>query len=831
MKKLFYLLLLTSTWGSAQQLFNLPFHLTGMRVYETATDGSALFDLSIQRQIVQDVENYSAYTVTFYQNYQDAQNAVNPISNETNYLGSNFEQVYARISQSAGSVFYVEQFGLNVLEDGIVSIPDANFKSILLTVGGSNSLGITVAIDANSDGEIQLSEANEIYYLNLDTPSSSDNISDLTGISAFGNLVNLNISDNQLTTFDPFCLNGMGNLRFLYASNCTINALYVNSLSNLKELEFQNNSITTIDVSNLIRLTGFASGSNPLTSLSINHLVNLTSLKCYSNNLTSLDLSFFPKLALLQCMNNQLTTLDASQNTELNFIQCNLNNLTSLNLKNGRVESSINFQTNPNLEFICVDEAQFSSVQAQLNSLGMTATVLNSYCSFTPGGDYNTITGAMIFDANNNGCDVSDAVQPHIKININDGTNPGATFTNNNGNYNFYTQAGNFSLTPSVENQAYFNFSPVSANISFANSNNNTTTQNFCISANGVHNDIEVVIAPTTTARPGFDAQYKIVFKNKGNQTVSGNVTLGYDDTVLDFVSATNIPSTQSTGILNWSYTNLLPFENRSFYVTFNVNSPTETPAVNIGDALDFTVSITPIVGDESQNDNQFLFTQTVVGSFDPNDISCLEGSVVPPSEIGNYLHYIINFENTGTAEAENIVVSTAIDPAQFDVNSLQMLNTSHNAYIRQTGNFIEFIFQNIALETGGHGNILLKIRTKSNLVTGDAVAKRADIFFDYNAPIDTGLATTTFQSLSSQAFETDNSVSIHPNPSHSIITINGKYLITSLGLYDLQGRLLHTQLPNATQTEMDLSSYNTGTYFVKATTERGIKVHKVIKE
>jgi uncharacterized repeat protein (TIGR01451 family) len=62
---------------------------------------------------------------------------------------------------------------------------------------------------------------------------------------------------------------------------------------------------------------------------------------------------------------------------------------------------------------------------------------------------------------------------------------------------------------------------------------------------------------------------------------------------------------------------------------------------------------------------------QTVVGSFDPNDKTCLEGEIVSPELIGKNVHYLIRFENTGTANAENIVVTDYIDTTVFDINTL----------------------------------------------------------------------------------------------------------------------------------------------------------------
>ena len=278
------------------------------------------------------------------------------------------------------------------------------------------------------------------------------------------------------------------------------------------------------------------------------------------------------------------------------LIHCINNQLVSLFIKNGSDESNIAVDGNPNLQFICADESQIYEFAAIHPTF---ASFVNSYCSFVPGGNYNTITGIARFDYNNNGCDSNDMAPVHTRVNLDDGTNQGTSFASATGFYAFYTQEGTFTLTPEIENPTWFNLSPTTAVIPFSDNNNNVVIQDFCVTSNGIHPDLEVVIAPINPARPGFDAKYQIVYKNKGNQAMSGNITFTYDDNVLDFVSASVNPDTQNTSLLNWNYSDLMPFENRSFYVTLNVNSPLETPAVNIGDLLQFEATITPVIGDE----------------------------------------------------------------------------------------------------------------------------------------------------------------------------------------------------------------------------------------
>ncbi|WP_395052066.1 leucine-rich repeat domain-containing protein, partial [Flavobacterium sp.] len=528
------------------------------------------------------------------------------------------------------------------------------------------------------------------------------------------NLNHLNCFGNQLTALN---ITGLINLNYIQCCCNQINSINLNGMINLKELYCYNNSLTNLDVSNLtsletvscndntislINLIGCSNlkylycQSNQITILDLNNLSNLETLSCSGNLISALNLNSLNNLINFYCSGNLLINVDCSSNINLQYFSC-IGNLflETVILKNSTLNESNEdtFIGCNNLNFICADEDEILNINSNLSFAGLTNIVVNSYCSFIPGGNYNTITGTTKFDANNNGCDTNDLPQKNIRVNINDVTTTGASFTNATGNYKFYTQAGNFNITPSIENPTWFNFSPNTATIPFANNNNNVATQDFCITANGIHNDLEIVIAPTIPARPGFNAEYLVTYKNKGNQTVSGNLNFNYDDLILDFVSSTFATTTQSTGILNYDFINLQPFESRRFYITLNVNSPTETPAVNIGDILNFSAAINTTLSDEITSDNLFTYNQTVVGSFDPNDITCIEGESVSTSEIGNYLHYIVNFENTGTFQAENIVVKTTIDPNQFDINSLQLLSASNQVDARITGNVVEFIF------------------------------------------------------------------------------------------------------------------------------------------
>jgi hypothetical protein len=259
-----------------------------------------------------------------------------------------------------------------------------------------------------------------------------------------------------------------------------------------------------------------------------------------------------------------------------------------------------------------------------------------------------------------------------------------------------------------------------------------------------------------------------------------------------------------------------------------------ETPAVNNGDVLNYTTSITTTNTDETPNDNTFTLNQTVVGSYDPNDKTCLEGEIVDPSMVGEYVHYVIRFENTGTFPAENIVVKDMIDLAKFDIATLVPLKGSHDFFTRIKDNKVEFIFENINLDFNdatNDGYVAFKIKTKSTLVIGDTFSNNSNIYFDYNFPITTNTYTTTIAALSTQNFEFVYEFTLYPNPAKEALNIQSKngFEIKSIEIYNLLGQVV-LAVPNTTSA-IDVSSLTRGNYFIKVNTSNGTSNTKFIKE
>ena len=636
--------------------------------------------------------------------------------------------------------------------------------------------------------------------------------------------------------------------------NILVNSVYdtnnddeidISEALNIYALDVTNSNITSLEgIQYFTNLDTLICDNNNISDLSVlNTFSYFSYLSCSNNNLTSLDLSNFSSIMYLICSNNQLTSLDISslQDASIEQLIANNNNLITLNLKNGRPDMvfQLNIDNNPNLSYVCVNnnhEAYYNSYfqSPNITLLGLPVNVVvNSYCNFTPGGNYFTINGTAHFDADSNGCSVLDSGYANFKVAISNGTTTLTTLTNTGGFYETYVPAGNYTITPQIENSSYFTVTPVSATVDFP-TQASPFAQDFCVTANGIFHDLEVAIVPIGVARPGFDASYKIQYKNKGTQTENANLVFNYNDLVMDYLTASTNPTSQNTGALNWNLGTLQPFQTGSITVNFNLNTPTESPALNGGDVLPFSSTINGLFTDETPSDNTFILNQTVVNSYDPNDKTCLEGIVVDQNKIGDYLHYQIRFENTGTYPAQNIVVRDTIDATKFDISTLEMVNASHNCKTKITDDKVEFIFENINLpfdDATNDGYIVFKIKTKSTLTVGESVSNTASIYFDYNFPIVTNTATSAFQNLSNEDFSSENKVLLYPNPVKNTLFLTSKNNIDSIIIYDIQGRKIQDNIVNSNELRLDTNGLIKGCYFIEIIFQNQKMTKKFIKQ
>lgn len=761
----------------------------------------------------------------------------------------------------------------------VIDFPDANFKNALINNNCATHLSWPISggyylydVDSNNNGEIEISEAANIRFLRIDNYS----IASLEGIQYFTNLEYLSCEENLLNELD---LGNMTNLEYLECDDNQLTILNLNNCSNLsylsckdnqltdiglagtttlKLINIHNNEFSTINLQDFIDLEYFYAGDNPFVSINVQNNVNLKYLYFYfsqvdnidlSNNinleelaipynqLSHIDVSGNYNLINLSIYGNQLTSLDISNNPNIESLSFGNNPLEFLNLKNGSSSELTNisgFYSMPFLEHICVDNNEIEAVLNLINN----DTVINSYCSFEPGGEFFTIEGYNFIDIDDNGCDNNDISYPLLAYSITSSSAEGTIVSNEEGYYYIPVQQGTHTIAPSLENPEYFSVSPSSMEVNFPNQAS-PFIQDFCITPIGDFNDLEVVVIPLNQAIPGFDAEYKILYKNKGTTTLNGEVSFNYqlNEDEMSFLESTPTESSHSDGILGWNFTNLQPFESREILLSFSLNTPTDPVfPLNSGDELGFDITISPLENDETPSDNQFELKQTVVNSFDPNDIRCLEGENITPERVGEYVHYLIRYENLGTANAMNVVVKDVIDETKFDISTLIPLDSSHDFVTRiREDNIVEFIFEDIQLpfdDANNDGYVVFKIKTLETLQLGDTFSNQADIYFDFNAPITTNEYVTTIaeDNLSITEFSSLN-ISLWPNPSEDYFTLESDSPLTGISIYDLEGRLINEISTNSTSKSVDVRHFQAGLYLIKVHSSGRSQMLKFLKD
>jgi hypothetical protein len=480
---------------------------------------------------------------------------------------------------------YLIIFGFLIALSGysqIINIPDANFKAKLLEsdsgVGIAYGVGGSFKIDANNNGEIEVSEVLPVRTLNI----RYSNISDLTGIEYFINMTELRCETNSLTTLD------------------------VTMLPVLETLGVYDNELIDLNIAGLSNLQNIYASRNSLSSIDLTGLIGLSRIDVDGNNLSNLDFSETPNLHFIRCFDNQLTTLDVSPLSELYNMDCSSNQLETLNIKNGFSEHTLDFSGNDNLQFICADDSQIVSIQDKINAYGYTNCFTNSLCSFIQGEDFYTILGHVTYDEDGNGCGSNDVDYPELLINLSDGSNAATATADSFGDYTYSLQAGMFVLTPSLENTTYFSITPETVNVNFP-ADANANVRDFCVTPNGVYPDLKITM---TSIDDAYDllVTYSLVYTNQGTITQNGTVSLTYENDMAVFSSSVPDISGQSANELTWDFSDLKPFESRAIEFTMDVSSVEPEPLGGI--IVNYVATIDSSLAETTPSDNVFEYNE-----------------------------------------------------------------------------------------------------------------------------------------------------------------------------------------------------------------------------
>lgn len=606
---------------------------------------------------------------------------------------------------------------------------EENFKLDLIGAG----------VDSNGDGEIQKEEALQVDSLHLGKHAQANNVN---GIAEFENLKKLIVSYSDIDTLN---VSYNKKLESLSVHGWYVRCVNADSLVNLKKLS-TNMGTFQLSINGSVNIEHLSTSDNfgLIHDLPYNKLTKLKTLFLYG-------LPIFRELNLDNCVNLESLYLYPLLDIELE----------ALTIKNGR-HTDITFilnQYDNKFKYICTDGEEVDYIKGVLAENNITDIEVNSYCTFNDGGELKKIDGEAKVDFNEDGCDSDDPIMSILRYEITDLETGESEIKSTydfregyNGAYSIRSRPGSFSIKPLLNEPDYYTISPELYEITIEDYETESN-MDFCLSPKIHKNDISVKLYPIGRARPGFKPRYQLSYANKGTTIASGEIKLKYDENLMKLISTSEAVESSENGEMIWSFDNLAPVEHRGISLVFELNRPTDPDfPLKGGEKLIFNTEIISDAEDSNLEDNTFTLQQNVVNSFDPNDIICLEGDEISFLNVGDYVHYMIRFENTGTAEAVNIVVKDTIDTEKFDIQSLRPLEGSHayKSRINEAGE-VEFNFENINLpftEEEKHGYVLFKIRTKKSLIEGDQFSNNASIYFDFNFPIHTNTFETQVQGI-----------------------------------------------------------------------------------
>ena len=628
-----------------------------------------------------------------------------------------------------------------------VNIPDTSFGNFLLAKYPS----------------CLYKDASNLYW--MDT-TCSDVVSETIGFSLTGNIENIYGIQYFKNINSLFCSNT--DIKFLARLPQKIKYLSLYN-SPIKQIENLSDSLTQFIVKlcqldslpnlpdGLIKLTCPQNFLKKLPKLPSNlvylscaynnigtlpNLPNgLQNLECHYNNITSLP-KLPDSLRILYCDHNYITQLPILPN-RIGVVDCNNNLITCLpklppSLIHILVDSVIKCVPNvsPNTEIWVIG-------QPQTNSLPICSPVNNvNQCHIYP-----IVNGKVFTDNNsNNAKDANEFYRPFVKLSLDGGQQ--FTYSNLTGSYSISVDSfGSYTLK--VTPPPYFKAVPDSINISFTAGSTSLILPDIALQPIAAKDSFGIIITKLNRPRPGFGLAYNISYANMGTiSSVNDNIIpINYDTSKLHFDSAT--VATTTNGIYNAPLEvnagKLVAGQGGSFNIYFTVK-----PTVAIGDTIrtmaDLIYSSTKIY----DVDNAI-----VVGSFDPNDKQATPTLTPQQVSNGEYIDYVIRFQNTGNANATNIVISDTLSNLLQFIN-IQIVSSSHNSNISYSvGNgVIYFQFLNINLpyasanEPLSHGFVRFRVKALPTLAIGTIVPNTANIYFDYNTPIVTNTATTQVKAI-----------------------------------------------------------------------------------
>lgn len=229
---------------------------------------------------------------------------------------------------------------------------------------------------------------------------------------------------------------------------------------------------------------------------------------------------------------------------------------------------------------------------------------------------------------------------------------------------------------------------------------------------------------------------------------------------------------------------------------------------------------------------------QTVVSAFDPNDKQSNKQKIATDE---TSLEYHIRFQNLGNDSAVSVFIVDTISPS-LPMQYIRVLGNSHSAQYKLNykirDHAIIWSFNDIYLppkitagEMQSSGFVTMKAGLAGNLKPGDKIENQAHIYFDYQDPVATNVASTEVIQILINGPD-GSALTISPNPaSHNFYLNCEPFLIRSAEVYDAAGRKIFGKEFQKVSGKvlLDLPSLPDGVYTVRVDYSSGVVSGKLM--
>lgn len=343
--------------------------------------------------------------------------------------------------------------------------------------------------------------------------------------------------------------------------------------------------------------------------------------------------------------------------------------------------------------------------------------------------------------------------------------------------------------------------------------------------------DLHTSVMPWTGYYQNTTNVIRVNYGNNGSSDASSvQLTLTFPAGVTPVTSSITIPGyTISGNTITWNLSSVNAYYYYTDYITFSVPG-----GISNGTIHQYIAQISADSPEDCNavNDSSVLI-QVVGNSYDPNEKTVDHATNLDPAQ-AEYLTYTIQFQNTGTAPAQDIYVIDTLS-ANLDWSTLEIIETSHTMQTTDLGNGVKkFSFSQIWLpdaasnEPQSHGFVTYRVKENNNLSLNSWIFNTAYIYFDANEPIVTN-TTANVNAVLDLDEETMADFHVYPNPSSSDVTIQFEGSNAGLRVLDLAGKVLVTASVHSGE-HLSLEGFQSGVYLFEVTIDGSSSVKRVVK-